>query len=124
MKIEPYLNHCFLQGLSFALPVIALKGFKKIFGYNNIIYRTYSEEKIANSKFLTALDNLLDGDNLLFFTGIISVIIYHFLPDYGNSFFLQLKYIFTHSFFAIFLLDYINLAGLIVLGGFVRKGVK
>lgn len=106
----------FLQALSFALPVIALKGFKRVFGHNNIIYRTYSEEKIANSKFLRALDSILDGENLLFLIGIISTIIYYFLPDYGNSFFLQLQYIFTHSFYMIFLLNPRILTGLIVLG--------
>ncbi len=106
----------FLQVSSFALPVITLKGFKKIFGYNNIIYRTYSEEKIANSKFLNALDSTLDGEKLLPLVVIISMIIYYFLPDYGNSFLLQLQYIFTHSFYMIFLLNPGILTGLIVLG--------
>ncbi len=105
-----------LQGISFALPVMSLKILKKIFGYNNIIHRTYSKKRIANSKILSTLNNLFDGETIVVLTFLSSIIIYTFFQEIGHNFFDSLNYTFTHSFWAILLFDNnIDLFGITVI---------
>ena len=79
---------------------------KLIFGYNNIVKRTFSKNEIKNSRILYGLDTLLDGERLwILLINLSFIIAIPYFSVYADHFLEQLKYIFIHSFFAIFLLE-------------------
>ena len=97
-----------LQILSFVFPILFMQKVKLIFGYNNIISRKFTSDEINNSKTLYGLDILLDGERIwvaLFI--ILSLATIPIFSEYADTFFDQLKYSFSQSFFVIFLIkDY------------------
>lgn len=101
--------------VSFVFPLLFMQKITLIFGYNNIINRAFSKNKIKNSRILYGLNTLLDGERLwILLINLSFLMAIPYFSEYANHFLEQLKYTFIHSFFAIFLLEHCTFTWILI----------